>query len=186
MNFNNYIQNILNERRDPVFDEILYSHEYKSPRWSELTDEDTRVREISYNIKNSGNPDIKVAARDMAELVNADNILVPIPTSKGDTSANLELSNEIAKITGAEVKDILNTASERESNRELGKAMKQRIHPKKMGLSLSDSVDSRKVLFVDNVSTSGASIRAAVNLINGGRGLVFSKVLGNSSERITY
>ena len=46
-----------------------------------------------------------------------------------------------------------------------------------MGLELTDTLeDARNVLFVDNVAASGSSIRAAVNLINGGRGLVYAKV----------
>lgn len=164
--------------RPAIHKSILFAHEYVSPRARSLTDEEKRVREVAYAIKDKNNLEaISTAAKEMADLVNSSNILVPIPSSKGDTDATGLLAQEIANITGAEVRDILGIKKKRESTRERAKAGKRRITPDKMGLELKDGdIDARRVLFVDNVATSGASIRAAVNLINGGRGLVYARV----------
>jgi GNAT superfamily N-acetyltransferase/pyrimidine operon attenuation protein/uracil phosphoribosyltransferase len=164
--------------RPAVHKDILSAHEYASPRKMELNTKQMRVRDMAYAIKDKNNIDaIKLAAIDMAPLVSRDNILVPIPSSKGDTGANLALAEEIAKISGAEVRDILTNKAPRESNLLRYKSGLRRLEPTKMGLFLKGEVgDARRILFVDNVATSGSSIRAAVNLINGGRGLVFAKV----------
>jgi hypothetical protein len=118
------------------------------------------------------------AATDMAKYVNPDTILVPMPSSKGDVSANKELADAIAKLTGASVIDAVGLKAPRVSNRDLELSGRTRLTAKKMGFVLRQSLDSRCVMFVDNVSASGATIQAAQNLINGGDGLVYAKVEG--------
>jgi len=164
--------------RPAVHKDILFVHEYKSPRSRQLTDEEKRVREVAYAIKDKTELEaISTAGKEMASLVNSGNILIPIPNSKGNTEANKLLADEIATNSGATVKDILGVKKPRESNLLRSKEGKARIKPTKMGLELTDVIeDARNVLFVDNVAASGSSIRAAVNLINGGRGLVYAKV----------
>ena len=176
----NFIEHYLEEKSDrpSIHKDILFAHEYKSPRSHQLSDEEKRVREVAYDIKDKNNLEaISVAAKEMADLVNSSNVLIPIPNSKGDTTANKILADGIAQKTGAKVQDVLGTKKERESNLLRSKAGKQRIKPTKMGLKLTDTIeDARNVLFVDNVAATGSSIRAAINLINGGRGLVYARV----------
>jgi hypothetical protein len=156
---------------------IIYANEYISPKMRELTDDEIDVRNTAISIKKSTSPDINKAAADMAKHVDKDNILVPIPSSKGDISANMALANAISSITGAVVVDALSILKERQSNLELGKANRKRLGAREMGLILSQPVMANRVLFIDNVSASGASIQAAINLINGGKGLVYAKDL---------
>lgn len=176
MRFNDFY---FNERsiRPPVYKDVLFVYDY--PGRGKLTDEDRRIKEISIAIKDSVNvEEIKEAAKEMAVLAKRENILVPVPNSKGNTSANLKLAEEIAKISGSEVRDIIGIEREREreSNRLRSKAGLRRLEPQKLGYKLVGDVgDARKVLFIDNVAGSGSTIRALVNLINGGRGLVFSR-----------
>ena len=162
-------------QRPPVYREILFAHKY--PGRGRLPDDEHRIKVISRGIKDSSNvEDFIEAAKDMAPLAKQENILVPVPNSKGDTSANLKLAEEIAKISGSEVRDIIGIKRERESNRERGRAGLKRLPPDRLGYKLiGDIGDARRVLFVDNVGGSGSTIRALVNLINGGRGLVFSR-----------
>lgn len=160
---------------------IKYAHPYVSPRARKLTPEEKNVRDISYAIKKPGSPQIKQAAIDMAKHVNSGHILIPIPSSKGDTSANLELSQAISKLTGAKVIDILGMKSPRESTKILETTGKSRLKAEEMGFILKEPMDSiYNVLFVDNVAASGATIQAARNLVNGGEGLVYSKTEFNS------
>jgi len=157
-------------------EDVYYAHQYVPRSWRELTDDEEHVREVAYAIKNPSSPLVKEAAKDMAQHVKPNNVLVPIPSSKGDRSANMTLANEIAKISGAEVVDALNVKSPRESNLVRDKSGKPRLPAKKLGFGLTQSLNSTNVLFVDNVASSGASIQAAINLLNGGHGLVYAKV----------
>jgi len=176
MRFNDYYYS-LDEGVHIIHNDVLYAHEYVSkddPRFNEYY---KRIRDISYAIKDKNNiNEIKDAAQEMSKFVKSNNILVPIPNSKGDTSANLTLAKEISKITGAQVSDILSLKNDRDSNLSLHKSGKPRLHPQKLGMVLKDKINNNDVLFIDNVLSSGSTIRAAINLINGGNGLVFSKV----------
>ena len=157
--------------------EAIYSaHPYKSPRHSELTPDEHNIRNTAYAIKKAGSPELVSAATDMAKYVNPQTILVPMPSSKGDVSANKELADAIAKISGASVVDAIGIKAPRVSNRDLELSGRTRLTAKKMGFVLRQSLDSRNVMFVDNVAASGATIQAAQNLINGGDGLVYAKV----------
>lgn len=175
--FSEYYINELSMRA-PIHKDILYVHDYLTRDDPEYNDEYKKIRDTSYAIKDKNNmDDIKLAAKEMASLVSPGNVLVPIPNSKGDTSANLVLANEISKLTSSEVEDVLGIKAPKQSNRELAISGKDRLHPTKLGLVLTDKIkNANDVLFIDNVLTSGSTIRGAINLINGGNGLVYSKV----------
>lgn len=167
-----------------IMEGVFAAHPYKSPRWGTLTPEEANVRDVAYSIKNPNSDKIDIAAQSMASYVSSSNVLIPIPSSKGDTSANLKLANAIAKLTGATVIDALGIKAPRMSNRQLGIEGKTRLKAKKLGFTLRQSVNASNVLFIDNVSASGATIQAAQNLINGGHGLVYAKVDETQIESI--
>lgn len=167
--------NILMEAQYQAVKTTLAPHTYYSPRWKELSPEEVHVREVAYSIKNADSPYMKEAAKDMAKLVQPNSILVPLPTSKGDTSANKKLANEIAALSGSKVVDIL-SVTPRESNLVRAKTNQTRLGARQMGMFFTSPPSTNKIYFIDNVLASGATIQAARNTLGAGVGLVYAKV----------
>ena len=107
-------------------------------------------------------------AGEMAELVSPGDTLVPLPGKDGDTRASRALANRIAVLSGASVDDALEGTSG-ESGPELG---------------LSRPVDGNPVV-VDFCEMSGMTMKAALDLIPGSRGIAYavdqSKYSGDSA-----
>ena len=82
-------------------------HRYVSPRQRELTPAEVEVRRISRGLKIPTDEAIDEAARDMSRFIDSNAVLVPIPSSKGETGANMVLCQALAKNSGVEIVDIL-------------------------------------------------------------------------------
>lgn len=127
---------------------------------------DQTSRVICHGIKDN-NPDaIVTAAFKMADCLpeSQDVVLVPAPSHKGYATNTLKLANMIARISGAEVADILR-GKERESNysaKKAGHGMK----PSDLGFYLTDTLPEDKVVvFVDNCCDTGATAFAAAGVL---------------------
>lgn len=71
------------------------------------TEAQKRVNDLVERLRD-GDPDaIRTVAPEMAEQVSASDTLVPVPDASGNTGPNRKLAEEIARITGAQVADIL-------------------------------------------------------------------------------
>jgi predicted amidophosphoribosyltransferase len=80
----------------------ISAHKYVSPRARPLTPEESEVRRIAYALKVPTAEAMETAAAELAPLVDAAEgggttiVLMPIPSSTGDTNANRQFANELA------------------------------------------------------------------------------------------
>jgi predicted amidophosphoribosyltransferase len=152
-----------------------------------LTPAEQEIRRIAYAIKDPANvPDMDRAAAPMARLVDGppELILVPVPSSTGNTEANAALARAIIRrlqVSRARiVKAIRRTAPVQSSctRRRAG------LH----GLKPADHHFERAgamlpiltpVYLVDNVTTTGATMEAALRVIPWADALVYADAKPN-------
>ncbi|MBU4461144.1 MAG: hypothetical protein KJ579_11290 [Verrucomicrobia bacterium] len=169
---------------------ILCARRYVSPRTRPLTDGERYTRAIAYALKEPRTyPEIlAVAAQELAGMV-ADEprlTLVPIPTSQGDTGPNRMLANAIAARMNGTARVVC--ALERTRPVESSCARRRRGLA---GLTEADHSFRRigpmltlsAVYFIDNVTTTGATLRAARAALGFGDALVFADAGPNHNPR---
>jgi predicted amidophosphoribosyltransferase len=159
----------------------LYARRYVSPRTRPLTPDEVCTRNIAYALKEPRRfPEaVEIAAEEMALLIGDEPraVLVPIPTSQGDTAPNRTLANEIARRMNGTGRVI--AALERRTPVE---SSCQRRRRGLAGLTEAEH-DFRRVgpmlplwplYLIDNVTTTGATLAAAVAALGYGDALVFA------------
>jgi len=158
--------------------QILAARKYPNPRNGSLARAESETRRIAYAIKDPRSPlaDFDIAAREMAQLIETPCWLVPIPASDGSTRANTILACAIARhCPGVQVAQALRRAKPIESqcarHRRNLPSTPQNAHHLKATLW---NLGHRQVYFVDNVATSGNTLRAAYAAMQRGAGLVFA------------
>src|SRR5438132_5736878 len=157
---------------------ILAARKYPNVRNGSLSRAEAETRRIAYAIKDPRSPaaDFDTAAREMARLIETPCWLVPIPASDGTTRANAILASAIARHrAGVQIARAIRRARPIESQcarhrRNLPSTPTDAHHLKATLWSLGH----RQVYFVDNVATSGNTMRAARAAMNRGAGLVFA------------
>ncbi|MFZ4436834.1 MAG: JAB domain-containing protein [Syntrophales bacterium] len=162
-----------------AYDEALYAHKYVSPRVKpSLSPQEKTVRENAYGVKGMDPVVLDSVAKEMAALIPREArksaVLVPIPGHTGDTKANVALAERIAAITGSRVADVLKRQTGK-SQRDARVAGQRTMKPAEFAMISTETLDGDNVFFVDNVISSGATIRAARDAVGGGKGLVYAK-----------
>jgi len=180
---------------------FLAARKYATPRNGPLTLEQTETRRLAYSIKSTASPsiDFDTAAREMAALITGPCWLVPIPASDGSTRANTILAAHIARhvsrrfqLSGFSVSAFsasgpcqlahaLRRTAATESQSPRHRRNLPATPPEQHALKATLwSLGCRQVYFVDNVATSGNTLRAAYAAMNRGAGLVFADAGRNS------
>ena len=151
--------------------------EYISPRERELTVKEEKIRDIAYGLKLGKSNAVRYAASCIAKFLPVGSILIPIPSSSGDTSANLILAKEIAKYKKVQIVDLLKRSNKVTPSHELRKQGKE-IPNDHHQFSIDDksALVGKKVYMIDNVITSGATMNAGRKAIGGfAKGIAFAK-----------
>ena len=166
--------------------QILAARKYATPRNGPLTLEQTETRRLAYSIKSTVSPsiDFDTAAREMAALITGPCWLVPIPDSNGSTRANTILAAHIARhCAGAQIAKALRRTRPIESQCTRHRRNLPATPPEQHALKATLwGLCHRQVYFVDNVATSGNTIRAAYAAMNRGAGLVFADAGGHTTD----
>jgi N12 class adenine-specific DNA methylase len=162
-----------------AYDEALFAHAYISPRVKpSLSAQEKTIRENAYGVKGMDPVVLDSVAKEMAALIPKEArksaILIPIPGHTGETAANVALAERIAAITGSRVADVLKRQAG-QSQRDARVAGRRTMKPVEFGMISTETLDGDNVFFVDNVISSGATIRAARDAVGGGKGLVYAK-----------
>lgn len=125
------------------------------------------LRSLAMQIKSQDADAIEEAARQIVRalpltLRGPRVVLVPVPSSKGDTTANLRLAQALARRLSARVADVLQGVA-RQSNVSRKRSGQTSLRAQQMPMSASGLSwePSSQVFFVDNVFDTGETMRAA-------------------------
>ena len=149
---------------------------YVSPRTRRLSSSETAIRATAYALKVPTPESLALAAPAMAALISGPCWLVPIPAHDGRIEPNLMLARAIASLVpGARVRAALARSRAVPSltsrhRRGLGGLSAKAHHFVSTGGPLSPI----PLYFVDNVVTTGSTLRAARARIGWGLGLVYA------------
>jgi hypothetical protein len=165
---------------------ILAARKYPNPRNGPLSRADAETRRLAYAIKDPRSParDFETAACEMAALISAPCWLVPIPASDASTRANTILAAHIARhVPGAQIAKAIRRTRPIESQCARHRRNLPATPPEEHALKAALwGLCHRQVYFVDNVATSGNTMRAAYAAMQRGAGLVFADAGGHTAD----
>ena len=156
---------------------VHYATRYVSPRSRPLTADEKAIRQLAYDLKIPTPEAIEIAVPMMVELLEHGPCwLIPIPSSSGSTVANREiclalkcLIPEARIIIGIRRVHPVESSCVRRRCGLLGITVKQHAFIRCCGPLLR-----LPVWFVDNVVTTGTTLKAAHLAFGTGDGLVFA------------
>jgi hypothetical protein len=139
----------------------------RSPRLLPALDyyNDPGVRALHHALKAGSDSAARRMARDMAQHVPADAVLIPMPSRKGYGGAGLLLAQHLAEVTGRPVVDALRGAS----RPSLYAVKKRGGDPSSidLGLYLAAPLPPGTPVIVDNIVGTGHTARSALRAVPG-------------------
>jgi hypothetical protein len=156
---------------------VQYATRYVSPRSRPLTEGEKFIRQVAYDLKIPTQAAIEIAAPLMAALLEREPCwLIPVPSSTGGTEANLALCRamkglipEARIVVGIRRAHPVESSCARRRRGLLGLSVEQHIFKRCCG-----PLFRLPVWFVDNVTTTGATLRAAHLAFGTGDGVVYA------------
>ncbi len=163
-----------------------WTETYVSPRERNLMPAEAEVRDTAYGLKTAEPLAVERAASRMAERVARGSVLIPVPNSQGDTSANRALARAIALRAGAVVEDVLRREAPVESSRERRTRGVPGLQVEQHRITAT-RVPRGNLVLVDNVITTGNTMESARRALGTrAAGLAYAKareVLGWTKPR---
>jgi len=165
--------------------DTLCAVKYVSPRIRSLTAEETKTRDIAYALKKA-EPEAVSVAPAMAALIAGPCWLIPIPASNGSLDANIALARAVAALVpGAHVKLAIARSHPVESStarrrKRMNGLQAHEHHFVRTGAPLNPL----PLYFVDNVITTGNTIRAARAALGWGTGLAYADASSPFNNRL--
>jgi hypothetical protein len=141
--------------------------------------QEATARKLSEGLQRGDPAAIKQAAKEMAEFVPAGATLVPVPDSRGDTSANRLLAEAIAKLTKAGTADVL-MSSPREAQEARRLSGRPGFRPTEIETNITDVGQTQlegdsKVVLIDSVRTTGSTIESARQILPDSKYLTYAQ-----------
>ena len=132
------------------------------------------VRDIAYRLKDADPQAVELAAGIMAPLVTGRHpVFVPVPSSRGDTTANRLLAAAIAAQTNGTVCDLLGRQASVPSSLGRRKAGGESLTVRQHRMVRRGGC-AGELYLVDNALATGNTLRAARAALGTGTGLVWS------------
>ena len=156
---------------------VRYVTRYVSPRCRPLTDGEKVIRQVAYDLKIPTPSAIGIAAPLMSALLeNEPCWLIPIPSSSGSTEANLAICHALKQINplarviiGIRRTHPVESSCARRRKGLLGLNVQKHAFERCCGPLLR-----LPVWFVDNVATTGTTLKAAHLAFGTGEGIVYA------------
>ncbi|MEI6655059.1 MAG: hypothetical protein WCP45_09850 [Verrucomicrobiota bacterium] len=156
---------------------VRYVTRYVSPRTRPLTAAETLIRQTAYDLKVPTHSAIEIAVPLMMSLLDpAPCWLIPVPSSSGNTDANLAICHAIKSlnpaariIIGIRRTHAVESSCARRRRGLKGLNVKQHAFQRCCG-----PLHRMPVWFVDNVVTTGNTLQAAHLAFGTGDGLVYA------------
>lgn len=167
--------------------EILYAAHYapSGRRWMDAEQE--IVRQTAWNLKTPTTEAVEIAAPLMAALIGPTPCwLIPVPSSAGSVEANLALARAVRRfvpaariVVGIRRKHTVESSCIRRGRGLTGLSVGQHAFARCVG-----PLHRLPVWFVDNVVTTGTTIKAAHLAFGTGGGLVYADASSPRSARL--
>lgn len=142
-----------------------------------------KARETAYSLKAGDPVAVRAAAARMAAAVSPDDVLVPVPSSKGSRDDTLTLAEAIANVVGCRVADVLRRREPVESLHSLRHAGRW-VEGDHDIYAVGKLPPHGDVWLIDNVVTSGGTLAACRNALGGaGAGLVYADATARTGHR---
>jgi len=156
--------------------DTLCAVKYISPRIRTVTPQEAEIRSTAYALKESDPAAIAIAAPAMAALISGPCWLIPIPASDGSQDANLALARALAELVpGARVKLAIRRCRPVESSTQRRRKGLCGLRPREHNfVRTAGPMEPLPLYFVDNVITTGNTIRAARAVLGWGTGLAYA------------
>ena len=136
------------------------------------------ARPVARALKTADPTAVQEAVALMAPLVSSNRpVYVPVPGSSGDTTANRALARALVARTGGMISDVLGRERPVQSSYKRFYEGKDSLSPSEHHMVLRGWPPIGDVYLVDNVATTGNTLRAARAVIGRGRGRVFAAEL---------
>ena len=130
------------------------------------------ARELAHGVKAGSERAIMQMGQEMAALLGPSDVLVPVPSRTGRATVTLAMANEIARLSGAVVADVLRGAERNASLYDLKKGGDD-VSTVDFGYRVEGESPNSPVL-IDTVLDTGATVRAALSLMPNARVVVHS------------
>ena len=166
---------------------MLSAHRYLSPRGRALTPEQVEIRRIAYALKEPDPVACRIAAKIMAPILldaepNRHIVLMPVPTSAGNTTPNSRLAADIAAEIGRLDPRRKITIQATVGRRHPVESSCQRRKRGLRGLpaaqhaiiAVSQPPAEAAAYFLDNVRTEGVTIAACRAALGHGNSIVWA------------
>jgi hypothetical protein len=178
----NHAAAILNFAND-----TLCAAKYISARTRSITPPEAHVRTTAYALKEADPEAIAIAAPAMAALIAGPCWLVPIPASDGSMDANLALARAIAaQVQGARIKLAIARSHPVQSSTVRRRKGLFGLQPDEHHFVRSGGpIEPLPLYFVDNVITTGNTIRAARAVLGWGTGLAYADASSPFNNRLS-
>ena len=162
------------------------AEKYISPRMRPLTPPEIEIRSIAYALKEANSDAIATAAPAMAALIDGPCWLVPIPASDCNPNANLALARAIAALVpGARIKLAIERSQPVESSTARRRNHQFGLEPHEHHfVRTGGPLSPLPLFFVDNVITTGNTIRAARAVLGWGTGLAYADASSPFNTRL--
>jgi len=156
--------------------DTLCAVKYTSPRTRPIAPREAEIRDIAYALKRTEPDAIAVAAPAMAALITGPCWLVPIPASNGSLDANLALCHAVTGLVpGARIKMAISRSEPVESSTARRRRGLSGLQPEEHHfVRRTGPIDPLPLYFIDNVITTGNTIRAARAVLGWGTGLAYA------------
>ena len=156
---------------------VRYATRYVSPRSRPLTEDEKVIRQVAYDLKIPTPAAIAIAAPAMAALLGREPCwLIPIPSSTGGTEANMALCRAMKRLISG-VRIVVGIRRTRPVESSCARRRRGLL-----GLTVEEHAFARccgpllrlPVWLVDNVVTTGSTLRAAHLAFGTGDGVVYA------------